>query len=404
MPIDTGKMSMKMKKYLAPSMKDGLELMRRELGEDAIILSTRTVKTPEGDIVEIVATNEEQPAFVLPERTESSDVESEKEPTTPVRSKRSSSAKRTDIRKKDVQIQAQSSDVGDSVNLVQLRREIAEMRSTLDTLSDAIRYRHSATLGKLYNDLYKRLRNAELSEDESLRYIGLLASRGPFASIDEALRTLRMLITEHLRVIAPLEPKSLCTTALFVGTTGSGKTITIAKLAAVCKLLYKANVLIISADTYKVGGTDQLQTFASIAGIPFEVAYNSQELRQIIKQEKVKRDIILIDTVGRSQRDKKMLLELAAYKEAAMPEVTYLVQSATVNEHTFLDVMDKFTVLTPDALILTKIDEAVSLGAMVGILRKQSLPLAYFTTGQGIPDDIEPADVERIGAHIIPDM
>ena len=169
-------------------------------------------------------------------------------------------------------------------------------------------------------------------------------------------------------------------------------------------MLFKANVLIISSDTYKVGGTDQLQTFASIAGIPFEVAYNSQELRQIVKQEKSKRDIILIDTVGRSQRDKKMLLELSAYREAALPDITYLVQSATVNEHTFLDVMDKFSILSPDALILTKIDEAVSLGALIGILRKQTLPLAYFTTGQSIPDDIEPADVERIGTHIIPEL
>ncbi len=394
---------MKMKKYLAPSMKDGLELMRKELGDDAIILSTRTVKSSEGEIVEIVATNEEPSAYSLPERLESQGGVPEKEETAPTR-KRNSSPKRNELKKRELQQVTQSTDVGDTVNLVQLRREIAEMRSTLDGLRDAIRYRHSATLGKLYNDLYKKLRNAELSEDESLRYIGLLAARGPFPSIEEALRTLRMLVTEHLRVIPPLEPKSHCTTALFVGTTGSGKTITIAKLAAVCKLLFKANVLIISSDTYKVGGTDQLQTFASIAGIPFEVAYNSQELRQIVKQEKSKRDIILIDTIGRSQRDKKMLLELSAYREAALPDITYLVQSATVNEHTFLDVMDKFSILSPDALILTKIDEAVSLGALIGILRKQTLPLAYFTTGQSIPDDIEPADVERIGTHIIPEL
>ena len=99
-----------------------------------------------------------------------------------------------------------------------------------------------------------------------------------------------------------------------------------------------------------------------------------------------------------------MLLEITGYKEAAMPDITYLVQSATVNEHTFIDVLDKFSVLSPDALIITKIDEAVSLGAMVSILRKKSLPLAYFTTGQTIPDDIEPADIERIASHILPEF
>ena len=179
---------MKMKKYLAPSMKDGLELMRKELGDDAIILSTRTVKSSEGDIVEIVATNEEPSAYSLPERLESQGGVPEKEETAPTR-KRNSSPKRNELKKRELQQVTQSTDVGDTVNLVQLRREIAEMRSTLDGLRDAIRYRHSATLGKLYNDLYKKLRNAELSEDESLRYIGLLAARGPFPSIEEAFTT-----------------------------------------------------------------------------------------------------------------------------------------------------------------------------------------------------------------------
>lgn len=397
-----------MKKYLAPSMKEGLELMRKELGDDAMILSTRTVKTPDGDIIEIVATNEEQETTStssITARIKQKEQQEQQEAETPTPAKkRPASGKRTETKKRELLPPAQSSDIDEAVNLVQLRREIAEMRSVLDGLSDAVRYRHSATLGKLYNDLYKKLRDAEFADDEALRFIGLLAARGPFTSIAEANQTLRMLITEHLRTITPIEPKPTCTTAFFVGPTGNGKTITIAKLAAVCKLLYKANVLIISADTYKVGGTDQLQTFASIAGIPFEIVYNSQELRQMIRHEKSKRDMILIDTVGRSQRDKKMLMEIAGYKEACMPDITYLVQSATVNEHTFIDVLDKFSVLSPDALIITKIDEAISLGAMVSTLRKKSLPLAYFTTGQTIPDDIEPADIERIANHILPEF
>ena len=139
---------MKMKKYLAPSMKEGLELMRKELGDDAMILSTRTVKTPDGDIIEIVATNEEQEtaAPTITERIKQKE-EQEAEAPTPAK-KRSTGGKRTEIKKRELLLPAQSSDIDEAVNLVQLRREIAEMRSVVDGLSDAVRYRHSATLGK----------------------------------------------------------------------------------------------------------------------------------------------------------------------------------------------------------------------------------------------------------------
>ena len=68
---------------------------------------------------------------------------------------------------------------------------------------------------KLYNDLYKKLRDAEFADDEALRFIGLLAARGPFASVGDAINTLRMLITEHLRTISPIEPKPTCTNSFF---------------------------------------------------------------------------------------------------------------------------------------------------------------------------------------------
>ncbi len=185
------------------------------------------------------------------------------------------------------------------------------------------------------------------------------------------------------------------------GKGGVGKTTTIAKLATAMHVLGELKVLLISADTYRVGGAEQLETIAAIAGIPFYAVYSSQELRQILMKE-TSVDCVFIDTVGRNPRHAGHVQEIKAYMEAAAPDRTFLVQSATVSESTFRQTVEKFGVVHTTDLIVTKLDETPVVGPVVSGLHTHALPLAYFTTGQSIPDDIEPASRKLLAELLLP--
>ena len=402
-----------MKKFIAPSMKEGIIQMKKELGEDAVILSTRNVKVEgSADIVEIIAALDDQLLGQAGElhasgSSEKSAVKTTQDKTSspsPHVQKTVSASKAAAAYSQPHQSNDDEQNISQAATLLQLRNDVRWLRETLTTVAESIPFRYANSLSAANREVYTTLRGQDFPDDEALRIVGLASAKGTANdSPEEILSAAREIISSELSLFPPLEVRPTSTTVAFVGTTGGGKTTTITKLAAICKLLYKANILIVSADTYKVGGAEQLQTFASIAGIAFHTAYSSQELRQIVKQES-KRDFIFIDTVGRSQQRRQHLLEIGAYLEAASPDITYLVQSASTGEQTFLQTLERISVLEPDALILTKLDESAGLGGILTALRRHKLPLAYYTTGQKIPDDIETARAERLAEIVLPQL
>jgi len=176
-----------------------------------------------------------------------------------------------------------------------------------------------------------------------------------------------------------------------VGPTGAGKTTTIAKLAAIEKFVNNARVGLITLDTFRIGAIEQLRTFASIADIPMEVVYRPAEMNAAIKKL-ANKDVILVDTVGRSQRAAKDLSELKKFVEVARPDEVHLVLSASTGIRTLVEVVDRFKSLKPNHIIFSKIDEAVTFGPLFNIAQKANVNVSYLTTGQGVPDDIVPAD------------
>lgn len=384
---------MRIKKYIASTMKEAMTQMRTELGEDAVILSSRTMSAQgaSGTAVELVA---------------ALDSETTGTPAT-LRPIVSSLKSQNEIKAEITEEQPLKTPENNSAALLQqaafsqLQNEIHSLREMLSDVSDNVRYRYSAALGPMYSRIFKRLRTEDIKEETALQIVGELSSQGPHPDITEAITQARRILLNHISIADPLQNNGERKVVLCVGTTGSGKTTTIAKLAVLMKLVFKANTLIISADSYKVGGAEQLQTFAAIAGIPFQVAYSTQELRQLLRQE-TQRDFIFIDTTGRSQQNKAQMNDLAATAEAATPDITYLIQSATTSEATIKQVLKSFKNIRPDALILTKLDEAASLGGIIDALEQHRLPLAYLCTGQQIPDDIEPASREQLAEKILP--
>lgn len=185
-----------------------------------------------------------------------------------------------------------------------------------------------------------------------------------------------------------------------IGPTGVGKTTTIAKLAASYKLRHGKRVGLITADTYRIAAVDQLRTYAGIIGIPLEIALAASDIGPALAKF-AECDIVLVDTPGRSPRDAARLDELTAVLGALGPARTHLVLSAGASVPVLRSAARCFGAMNPDALIVSKADEAGALGVLLEITRTTDLPLSYLTTGQEVPDDIEPARADRLARAVL---
>jgi flagellar biosynthesis protein FlhF len=183
-----------------------------------------------------------------------------------------------------------------------------------------------------------------------------------------------------------------------VGPTGVGKTTTIAKLAARFALRHgRRHVALVTMDHYRIGAHDQLRTYGKLLGVPVYIAGDEQELAVILNQMDDRR-LILIDTAGTSQRDQTLPERFAALEKAGRTIHRYLVMAANAQLSVCDDVLQAFSVLRPERCILTKLDEATTLGGILSVLIRHHLPVSFLSDGQQVPDDLHPADAQRLVA------
>jgi len=256
-------------------------------------------------------------------------------------------------------------------------------------------------------DLYLRLRGQEVSEEiadhlaQRVQTILALDEREDAARVRAAMRT-------ELMALTPVQPTDLAgapkdgrpLTIALIGPTGVGKTTTLAKLAATIKLHHGRRVGLITCDTYRIAAVEQLRTYANIISVPLRVVLTPQEMVHACQQFR-DTEVILIDTAGRSQRDREKLGELSKFIQAAQPHEVHMVLSSTAGERVLAQEAGSFSAVRCDRLIITKIDEAVSYGLVLNLLRQVGKPLSFITTGQEVPDHLEPASAGRIAELIL---
>ena len=175
-----------------------------------------------------------------------------------------------------------------------------------------------------------------------------------------------------------------------VGPTGVGKTTTLAKLAASLRLERGCTVGLLAADTYRIGAVEQLRNYARILNIPLRVIRTSDDVAPALEALD-HCDVILIDTPGRSQRDKQNISELQELLAAFAPDETHLALSAAAAPKVLREGLSAFGGIGADTLLFTKLDEAASFGPLLAIGRDAGRPIGWVTTGQGVPDDLGPA-------------
>jgi len=180
-----------------------------------------------------------------------------------------------------------------------------------------------------------------------------------------------------------------------IGPTGAGKTTTAAKLAAQYSLVHKKSVAMLTLDTYRIGAVEQLATYARILNIPLEVALSPEDINGLIRKHNDK-DLIIIDTVGRSQRNPNHILELARMLKPVRVTETHLVVPGSGSIAVQNEVVVSFSRLGADRLLISKLDECPEPGCVLHLAATSLLPFSYITYGQEVPDDIALANSEQL--------
>lgn len=184
-----------------------------------------------------------------------------------------------------------------------------------------------------------------------------------------------------------------------VGPTGVGKTTTTAKLAAMYALNRGNKVALVTMDIFRVGAVEQLKTYTKIMGIPLEVASTPKELERAVERH-ADCDLILVDTAGRSHKDTEKLDEMKIFLEGIQSDI-YLCLSATTKDRELEEILKRFSIFEVSKVVFTKLDECESFGCIVNLLLKANLQIAYFTTGQRVPEDIEVATSDKLAELIL---
>ncbi|WP_218310804.1 flagellar biosynthesis protein FlhF [Alteromonas antoniana] len=182
-----------------------------------------------------------------------------------------------------------------------------------------------------------------------------------------------------------------------VGPTGTGKTTTVAKLAARYAQKYGADqVAMITIDTYRIAAFEQLATYGKIIGCTVRKAQSSEELADGLFQLRHKR-LILIDTAGFSQRDSRLIKQLSQFDNGQMQPVRkYLVAQANTQYPALQRIIEAYSPVKLDGCIFTKLDECYSLGEVISAAVEYQLPVSYVTDGQQVPEDIKVAEAKSL--------
>jgi len=215
-----------------------------------------------------------------------------------------------------------------------------------------------------------------------------------------AREILRRGLAKSLPIVGEMRPTKETRVLAFVGPTGVGKTTTIAKLAARTYLTEKRPVRLVTVDTYRIAGAEQLRTYGRILGVPCEVAMTPAALSEIVERARPG-ELVFLDTPGRSPTNRQQLIELRNLLDAVPRDETYLLVSGTTRSIDLWEIARGFYPLAPNRLIFTKLDEAANYGNIVNFTYHQRLPLSYFTTGQTVPDDIETASPDRLASLLL---
>jgi len=287
----------------------------------------------------------------------------------------------------------------------QLNDVLTEIRELKDQLKEP------GTGKKLHPTLEfikKMLNEQDFSEaysDHIIKTASLELSLAELDNRDLVLERLNLWMYESIPVIKLRETTAKPAIYILVGPTGVGKTTTIAKLAYMLGPgnvhIKNQKVAMITIDNYRIGARKQIETYGKIMGIPVSCIESSDDLHAYIDSNR-DRDVLLIDTIGKSPRDLSKLIQMKEMLNICGNQAQYFLGiSSTTKDSDIREILDQFAPFKYEGIVLTKLDETIKVGNLVSILWERQKPLAYITNGQRVPQDIV-LDTRRCILEMLP--
>lgn len=365
---------MKIKRFQAADVRQAIKEVRDVLGPDAVILSNNRV---DGGVEIVAATDYDESQFkqqMQPHQAEvkqETKVEINPSVNTPVQQPQFEQAT------------APQNVWSQEPTLIQMRKEISGLRDMLQNQLSDLTWKDMERNSPTQVQVLQRHLQMGIQVDLAKK---ITAQTKGIDDIDMAWRQSLGMLASEIEVYDDdiISRGGICA---LVGPTGVGKTTTVAKIAARCALKHGAkNVALITTDCYRIGGQEQLRTYARILGVPVRVAKTHEDLATALN-DLLDRRFILIDTAGMNQRDVQLAEKFAVLKQQSPKIKNYLTVSATTQASGLNDIINTFSNLDLSGCILTKIDETSSLGGAISALIRHRLPLAYVCNGQQVPED-----------------
>ncbi|MGB5520516.1 MAG: flagellar biosynthesis protein FlhF [Gammaproteobacteria bacterium] len=378
-----------MKRYFAADARQALREVREEQGPDAVILSNRRVAGG----VEIIAAIDYEDALVNASLGNPAG-----NPTALTDSEVSSAHQSAPAPERAFDIEPESGSLAPNAEssankpvldpaLGRIQDELKGLRDIMEAPMMQFAWGEVGRVKPLYASLLKQLMMLGISPPLCESISSKIANKGLHKhNWLEALKLLSSMVP-----VADDDLLEQGGVVSLVGPTGVGKTTTIAKLAARFALRHgRRNVALVTTDSYRIGAHEQLRTYGRILGVPVQVASDRDELKNVLEHNG-QHKLTLIDTAGVSHRDMRLSEQLATLKVGGLPIKNYLVLSATGQRNLQDDVIRAFAQAGLQGCILTKIDEAASLGEILSVLILHKLPIAFVSDGQKVPDNLHTA-------------
>lgn len=390
---------MKIRRYLGKNTQEAILKVKMDLGNEAVILNTRKVRQKgilkffAKPMVEVLAAIDED----YGKKKEKESQKQEEKPQVVVK----------DVVDKNKSVEKEE-------KIFELENKVSTMESLLNKIYVQLQSTHQKSettapedkqqaLPKVLQLLYNNLIKNEVEVDIAKKIIDKVSEKvGEEASVNESANALYIEISELLGKpeTISLREDGKPTVVIFVGPTGVGKTTTLAKIAANFALNQKKKVGFITADTYRIAAVEQLKTYAEILGMPVSVVYSANEMEEAIKNYQDK-DLILIDTAGRSYRNVSQFEELKAQVFASKADELFLVLSTTTSVRNCREILCHYDFMKDYKLIFTKLDETPINGIILNVKCLTSKRLSYMTIGQSVPDDIEIANIDKLTKNLL---
>ena len=406
---------MKIRRYIGKDTQEAILKVKMDLGIEAIILNTRKVRQKglfkmfKKPMVEVLAAVDEYYGAKGRTDTQKGRTRNEEKPYNEINDNIKDDRKTEIIEKSELNDKKEE-------KIILLENKVNSMETILQKIYEQVQQskekpktvisnenQNQKPMPKVLELFYNNLVKNEVDEKYIKQLINIVQSKSDVnASVNDAATLLYSLISGTLGKpqIIKLRDDGKPTVAIFVGPTGVGKTTTLAKIAADYSLNLKKEVGLVTADTYRIAAVEQLKTYAEILGMPVDVIYSVSEIKEAIYRYHNK-DIILIDTAGRSYRDKSQFDELRLLVEASGADEIFLVLSTTTGMRNCKEIISSYNFLKDYKLIFTKLDETPSVGIILNVKRWTNRNLSYVTTGQSVPDDIEVANIDKITKNLL---